>query len=261
MRYVPQPERDGSQFVSVRPHIEGPAGAGSETTVILLGGFEVTRCAERIELPNSAQRLLALLALEDKPLSRSYVAGQLWVDSSEDRALGNLRSALWRLRRIMGDVVESHLDVLRLSDDIAVDVRLLEAAAHCVLDRQSSPAPDDMSPTDYGTELLPGWYEEWVLFRRESVRQLCLHTLEAIAERHLSSSRYAAAIETILAAIKLEPLRETPHRLLVSIHLAEGNVSEALRAYDTYRELLRRELGATPTTAFHDLIVGAIETH
>jgi DNA-binding SARP family transcriptional activator len=50
-----------------------------------------------------------------------------------------------------------------------------------------------------------------------------------------------------IAAIRLEPLRETAHRTLVEIHLAEGNLSEACRQFERYQRLLREELGVEPS--------------
>src|SRR5262249_2572307 len=64
----------------------------------LLGGFELVLDGGRVTLPVSAQRLLAFLALHRHPLMRVYVAGTLWIDSSERHANACLRTTLWRLR-------------------------------------------------------------------------------------------------------------------------------------------------------------------
>jgi DNA-binding SARP family transcriptional activator len=46
--------------------------------------------------------------------------------------------------------------------------------------------------------------------------------------------------------VSAEPLRESAQRVLIDAHLAEGNWIEGRRAYESYRELLRRELDAEP---------------
>ena len=51
-----------------------------------------------------------------------------------------------------------------------------------------------------------------------------------------------------------EPLRETPHRLVVRIHLAEGNAFEAVHAFYVYRDLLMRELRLEPSPAMCALL-------
>jgi hypothetical protein len=94
----------------------------TEARLTLLDSFDV-RCEGRIvELPTPAQRLLAYLAIEDRPLQRGYLAGALWLDATEARASGSLRSALWRIRRSGCDLVEQTNHQLRLAQTVAVDV-------------------------------------------------------------------------------------------------------------------------------------------
>ena len=42
---------------------------------------------------------------------------------------------------------------------------------------------------------------------------------------------------------------------MVRVHLAEGNLGEAVRAYDAFRSLLAQELGAAPTPLMEQLLV------
>src|SRR5947208_3414756 len=73
----------------------------------LLRGFELLDRDRQVRLPFSAQRVLAFLALHDRPLQRVYVAGSLWLDSTEAHANASLRTALWRLRRPSCRLVEA----------------------------------------------------------------------------------------------------------------------------------------------------------
>src|SRR5262245_40020708 len=51
----------------------------------------------------SVEWLLALLVLRHgRPVERSWLAGTLWLDSAESRALQNLRDDLMRLRKALG---------------------------------------------------------------------------------------------------------------------------------------------------------------
>jgi hypothetical protein len=63
----------------------------------LQGGFFLTRDDVPWELPLSAQRVLAFLAMQERPLLRVYIAGTLWPGSSERHAAASLRTALWRV--------------------------------------------------------------------------------------------------------------------------------------------------------------------
>ncbi len=99
-------------------------------------------------------------------------------------------------------------------------------------------------------ELLPDWDDDWVVAAAESWRQLRLHALEALVGHLTASRRYGEATAAAVAAVAVEPLRESAHRALIGVHLAEGNRSEALRQYHR----LRRPLAAEPTAALRQLI-------
>jgi Bacterial transcriptional activator domain. len=62
-----------------------------------------------------------------------------------------------------------------------------------------------------------------------------------------------------LAAVSGEPLRESAHRQLIEVHLAEGNRVEALRQYEAYRQLMRDELGLGPSPHIVNLVTAITE--
>ncbi|WIM19641.1 bacterial transcriptional activator domain-containing protein [Microbacterium sp. zg-B185] len=119
-------------------------------------------------------------------------------------------------------------------------------------------APDeDLRLPTWGAsamDLLPGWYDDWIIFERERLRQRLLHAFEALSRLLVQSRRYADAIDAALEAVRVEPLRESAHRTLLEAHLAEGNLVEARRIHLGYSRLLRRELGVDPDPALAALV-------
>lgn len=214
------------------------------TSVGLLGSFELRHDGSRIALPLSAQRLLAFLALRRGVLKRVYVAGTLWIDQSQDAANANLRTTLWRLKRAQCRLVESTPTHLSLAEDVAVDLREVTVMAERL-------GGDDI---DAGLErimvageVLPDWYDEWVVIERERFRQTRLHALETLCLSLIDEGRYGKAIEAGLTAVADEPLRESAHRAVMRAHIAEGNPSEALRQYELCRRLLEEQLRFQPS--------------
>jgi DNA-binding SARP family transcriptional activator len=221
----------------------------------LLDGFAVECGNDAIELPLSAQRLVAFLAFQERPVLRTYVAGSLWLEKSEDRANANLRAALWRLRQPGLQLVDAAGNHLALSRGVAVDVRDAFLRARQLL--AGTRVDLDAAALDallLSGEILPDWYEDWVVIERERLRQLRLHALEALCARLVEQGDLAQAIDVGLAAVAAEPLRESVHRVLIRAHLAEGNKAEALRQYDAYAALLWDELGVRPSYQLLDLI-------
>jgi DNA-binding SARP family transcriptional activator len=223
----------------------------------LLGGFVLRRGDREIPIAANGQRLIALLALNDRPIARARAAGMLWPDFSTHRSLADLRTTLWRVNQSAEGVVAASRSSLLLGENVEVDVRLMIAVSQRLRDDPSSLAGVDLDAvplTEISRDLLPDWYEEWVQDEREGLRQIRLHTLEAIATVLSEAGRHADAIQVALAAIRLEPLRETAHRTLVEAHIAEGNWSEARRQFQRCRRLLREELGVEPSESIRRLV-------
>lgn len=218
----------------------------------LLGAFDLSIGGEPVSLPMNGQRLVAFLALQGRSLLRSFVAGSLWLDSTDDRASGSLRSALWRLNRGQR-LVEASGELLRLVPAVAVDVDAAVTQAHRLLDPASEecPSPGEVLLRE---DLLPDWYDDWIVLERERFRQLRMHALERLCDRLVAAERFGEAIEAGLAVARTEPLRESAHRTLVRIHLAEGNRGEALAQYRRFRALLKAELGLDPSPKMAALV-------
>jgi DNA-binding SARP family transcriptional activator len=229
-------------------------GPATRASLSLLDAFELRCGDERIGLPLSAQRLLTFVALHERSLQRVYVAGSLWIEASDERAGASLRSSLWRLNRPGHRLVEATSTHLRLAPDIDVDLRRALRLAQRVLDGTASGEELDAAQATLGSELLPDWYDDWLRFERERFRQVSLHALEALTDSLLRAGRLARALEAALLAVRTEPLRESAHRALIRVHLAEGNRGEALRQYELCRRLLRDRLDVEPSPQLHQLL-------
>ena len=215
--------------------------AGLVLHLHLLGHFRLEYGAAAVDVCAGGRRLLAYLGLH-RQATRTVLAGTLWPDATEERAHGSLRTTLWRLHRGHGPLVRSDQDTLTLEDSVLVDAQALAESARRVVGGDQVP-----HQLLFDGDLLPGWDEHWVVFERERLRQLRLHALDALAEQFIAQGCPSLALEAALESVRIEPLRESAHRLVVSAHLAEDNVAEAVRHFRAFRELLRRELGVEPS--------------
>jgi DNA-binding SARP family transcriptional activator len=220
----------------------------TQVSVRLVGGFAALRGGREVALAPGSQRLVAFLALHARrrPLLRSHVGAVLWPDATEDRAARRLRTALWRLRQAGLDVVVATPTHLGLSRAVAVDVDAVRAAAHGLVEGS---AGAEAGPLVAAGELLPDWYDDWLAVECERFRQLRLHALEALCDRLVADGRHAHAVEAGLAAVQIDPLRESAHRAVMRAHAAEGNVVEAIREFERFSALLKRCVGIEPSPA------------
>lgn len=226
--------------------------------ISLLGAFELRVGGTVVGgLSVGSQRLLAFLALHDRAVARIAMAGTMWPDVSDERAGISLRSALSRLDAATRDAILSASPGLSLAEAVIVDLRDGQALARRLLQGDGAPLEADLSPiavARLSLELLPDWYDDWVIAEAEDWRQLRMSALEAQAILLTDAGRLAEAAGAARAAMKVEPLRESAHASLIRVHLAEGNQSEALRVYDRYRSMLQSVLGLEPTNLITSLV-------
>lgn len=151
-------------------------------------------------------------------------------------------------------IVRSGGDSIWLDPDLDIDVRVTRIAADQL--RTGGLGADGAFATVafFNGDLLPDWYDDWLLVERERFRQLRLHALERLSELLVRSGSLAEAVDAGLQAVAGEPLRESAQRALIVAYLAEGNRAAAFRQYDDYKLRLRRELDLEPGPALAELL-------
>ncbi|MGH3933449.1 MAG: AfsR/SARP family transcriptional regulator [Pseudonocardiaceae bacterium] len=154
----------------------------SEWRLQVLGGFRLSAGNTMVAIPLAGQRLVDMLAVRG-PSPRLQVAGLLWPDVPEAQALGCLRTSIWRLRRLRLDVAARPRPELALPPGVAVDVH--DPATVVASWRNGS---------RHSSELLPGWYDDWVLLERERIRQVLLHATERAVEDSLARGEPGIAL-------------------------------------------------------------------
>lgn len=227
--------------------------------ISVLGGFGLSDGRVDIAIAEGPQRLLAFLALRKRSVRRTLAAGVLWPDVSQERAASSLRSTLARLDEGARSALAVTASQLAIADPITVDLWESEALARrlagphesLTIDRSSSAEVDALS-----SDILPDWYEDWVIVEAEAWRLRRLHALEALSDDLRGEGSFGQASSAAQAAVDADPLRESPRAALIRVHLAEGNVSDAIREFARYREILERELGLEPTPRLQALLDG-----
>jgi len=224
--------------------------------VRVLEGFGLYVGGRQVELISSAQRLVAFLALQERRVARSYVAGELWPAADADRAGANLRSAVWRAQRNCRPLIVTQGQQLGLGRDVIVDMRRAGVRARRLLDgdAEGALAWSDERRRELVSEVLPDWCDDWVIVVQEEFHQLRLHALESVCARLTEAGRVGEAVDAGMCATRAEPLRESAHRVLIAAHLAAGNRWEARRQFERCRALLLQELGLEPSEELAQLV-------
>jgi DNA-binding SARP family transcriptional activator len=215
-------------------------------TVRLLGGFELLIDGTPVHIVERCQKVIAYLALAGAPQDSSVLAARLWPDSTDVRAGANLRAARWREPNTgSSHVTEIYGARVQLCDDARVDVRELEATGWSLI--QGRPASTDFDKSYFFMDLLPGWYDDWVIVERERLSQLQLRFAEAYACRVLRHGSTIEAMDVALRLVAADPYREASHRLLVATYLLDGSPHQAQSQIDRHRQRIFEDLGHRTT--------------
>lgn len=213
----------------------------------LLWGDSVVHVAAR------QQRLITALAING-PRTRSYLVGLLWPDHSEPRAMESLRVSLHLLSRQVPGLLINGGAVISLSELVDVDLHRVRSQIQRLRQAELNGNVALCLHELRHAELLPGWYEDWVIFEQTRLRQDRLHALLVIAREALARSDCEIAVEAAEAALELEPLYERAVGLLIRAERLQGNNASALRAFEKYQVQLKADIGIAPSEAIRGLV-------
>lgn len=219
----------------------------------LLGAWRLQRGNKTVAVASREQRLLACVGLLGCR-HRSFLSGLLWPKSSETQAAGNLRTTVWCISHAFPHLLHAGPDTLELDESVNVDVAALQQQVATLREQPGVQVPDSYLDHLSRAELLPGWYDDWVVFEQERLRQLRLSALELLARQYMAGDEPGRAVIAALSAVSIEPLRESAHLLLVQAHLAAGNRAAAVRAYTMFANRLESELGVQPSHQLTGLV-------
>lgn len=192
--------------------------------------------------------LFGALAIAPGTLSRSELATRFWPDVYDTTARADLRSALWSLRRALGDWLVTDEDRIGLRDGPGVWVDVRE------FDRDVDAGRDAQALELARGELLDGLDDDWAILARERHRARVVEALERLAAAAEAAGRIDEAIALTERQVTRDPLAEDVCRRLLARLAASGNRAAAIRAYRSHSQRLHHQLGIAPSTATRALV-------
>jgi predicted ATPase/DNA-binding SARP family transcriptional activator len=224
--------------------------------VRLLGKFEVSQDGKIITITSRpAQSLFAYLILNAGIAHRrEKLAGLLWPDSLEETARDNLRHALWRMRKALETASSTrllHADDVTISftelSDYWLDAAELEGLS------ENASADEVMAVlAEYQAELLPGFYDEWVVLQREHLYSIFEHHMARLMSLLEDEKRWLDILDWGERWVKLGQKPEPAYRALMSAHAAKGDMSKVAATYARCVKSLR-EFGIEPSEQTKEL--------
>ena len=227
----------------------------------LLGGLSARRGEQEILRFQTRKTgaLLAYLAYHAKQHHcREALIENLWPEADMHNGRHSLSQALSSLRRQLeppgvpaGSVIQTTNATVRLNP-VAVTTDVSEFASQVQAARQASERGERVSLLrraieHYPGDLLPGFFEDWVLVERERLTQALFHVLRQVVQDLQKMGESGLALEYALRALSVAPDMEATHYDVMHSYAALGRHADALRLYDKLARMLQREGGRRPS--------------
>jgi predicted ATPase/DNA-binding SARP family transcriptional activator len=232
--------------------------------IYLLGQFKLLGDNQPVELPSRpAQSLLAYLVLNAGVTQRrEKLASLLWPESTETNARGYLRQALWRIRKSLDDGELNSEDFLHISD---INVTFKDQSDYWLDADLIQGTPVTRSVEElvqivnlYRGELLPGFYDEWVVLERDRIQAAYHQKMNLLLDCLIQAGGWDEALKWSEQWILFGYAPEPAFRALIRAHAGLGDQAMVSATYQRCVESLDRELGLAPspeTTRLYEQIL------
>lgn len=259
--------------------LEAPLEEHPLLEIRCLGAFEL-RLRGKLITPDMFGRreaitLLKILVIQGgRPVTRDALVELLWPEADPKSAANRFHVLVHALRRVIEPaqqrggwlLVRSELGRYSFNPTAPYRLDINEFRECARLGDQLSDEGDAVGATEayesavdlYRGDLLEeDPYADWCREPRAHLQEVCLTVLGKLAVGYLEQGATEESIGHHCHALKIDPLREGTHRGLMRALWTAGRRDEALRQYQTCRDILRRELSVDPmrdTEELHTLI-------
>ncbi|MFK7802896.1 MAG: BTAD domain-containing putative transcriptional regulator [Anaerolineae bacterium] len=209
------------------------------------------------------------------PQRRDALAGMLWPDAPNDKALKYFRVELNRLRPVIGDAdadpahffinrkeIEFNPDSHAIVDVVLFESLLDEVNQHG--HRTLAGCPSCISKLEQAAELYQGEFmagfnlnsdvwQQWLTKQREGFKLQALELFGLLCGVQQERGEWASVLELGQKQIELDPWHEDGYQALMRASYSLGDRAGAMGWYEACEKVLYEELGVDPSAETLDL--------
>ncbi|SHH65370.1 Two-component response regulator, SAPR family, consists of REC, wHTH and BTAD domains [Sporobacter termitidis DSM 10068] len=228
---------------------------GQKMKVACFGGFSAVVVGDGSSVVNwrspKTEELFAFLIL-NKKVSRDDVVNALWDGLAPEKALKNINSTIYYIRKALSPygleqcVVTTRKEIRINPELIACDMYEFETLLDGRADHGNQISMLERLAELYRGELFCGKAYEWSFSKAHSLESRYIGALLEGMECYTAERGYEKAEQICKRALEIDPLNEEVCGRLIEIYLKTERENQALRAYNQLEKLLMEELGEKP---------------
>ena len=224
--------------------------------VYVLGTFRLVIDGKLVGSGGKGQKkvielLKALVVFGSRDVNATYLTDALWPDSDGDDANNALKTAVHRLRKLLGqpDAIEVSAGHLSLNSEYCwTDLGNFEQLLHDARNEAEDSASLEQALNLYRGPLLSSEEEaSWVIAPGERVRSKFLRAVVIAGEYWESKQQWTKAIGVYERALEVDQLVESFYLHLMQCHQNLGHYAEAISTFERCTKILAAELGVEPS--------------
>jgi DNA-binding SARP family transcriptional activator len=264
----PSPEREApgvpAEAVAPLPVRKEEERSPPSLAIYCLGPFRVYQDDKLItNWPSGKGKAIFkyMVAKRGRPIPKDILMDLFWRDADPEAARNNLNVAIYGLRQAFRAARPDFCHILFQDDcyllnpamavwiDVEEFMQRLEAGQS--LERKGK-LPEAMREYEVAESLYQGdlleenLYQDWLIPRREGLKDSYLVVLDRLSRYYLEEKRYAACTHLCQKILAKDDCREDAHRRLMWCYSRQGQRNLALRQYHLCAEALARVLDVPP---------------
>lgn len=251
-----------SEEPSPAPTLPGIGTTPRGLSIRVLGPLEVLADGRPVVVDTrKALAILAVAAVEGRPMARDELAVMFWPEADDESARGALRRTISTLRAALDNrwlrVDRSRVELL--PDDVWLDRRVadqyaVEGSAESLAAAAALHRGDFMA--GFGLRDSPS-FDDWLATRSEERRRSLADLLDRLDRTREAAGNLSGATIAAARRLELDALDEAGQRRMMELLALAGDRAGAIRQYRQCVAVLERELGVGPleqTTALYEAI-------
>ena len=262
-RYFNVSKNQAVAFPAKRSNPGAPV-RNTDINAMYLGRFRLFYKGKQLDLPRSkVKNILAyLIFFHSVPQHRDKLMEKFWPGTAPSSARNCLNVAVHAIRKSF-EQVEPHRKILLFNDEFyQFDPELtvekdIDKFEYCwsvgnnleqMLDYEESALFYNQAIAHYQGDFLEDLiYEDWAESERVSLQETYIVILDRLSRFNFEKKEFKKAIELCKKALLLDACLENIHRRLMDCYLQIGRREKAAHQYMKCVEVLKKELGVSPS--------------
>jgi DNA-binding SARP family transcriptional activator len=193
-----------------------------------------------------------------RSMPRQQIITDLWPEVPPEQAATFLHTNLYHVRQILKSAGEKNSiqyenGAYRLHlEDIVCNAAVFDNLIQKIKTEAGNETAQDVKDMEQAVSLYQGDYMadskwEWAISRRDEYSRQYFTILKRIAHYYLQQKKYQKAIDYLQIALRLNPLLEETHLMLMEAQSAIGDRKAVIRQYEFLRRTFVEELGIEPS--------------